>query len=142
MKPIEKIYSPLRYLAATAINIAVVYIAFMICRVVFYIYNKAYFPDMGWDDFRTIFKGGLVFDTSGIVYVNLIYIAAMLVPLPWREGKIWQKTAKWIFVILNSAAVLANLIDTVYFRYTNRRTTSSVFNEFGKEENINNVSSI
>ena len=113
MKPIEKIYSPLRYLAATAINIAVVYIAFMICRVVFYIYNKAYFPDMGWDDFRTIFKGGLVFDTSGIVYVNLIYIAAMLVPLPWREGKIWQKTAKWIFVILNSAAVLANLIDTV-----------------------------
>lgn len=74
MKPIEKIYSPLRYLAATAINIAVVYIAFMICRVVFYIYNKAYFPDMGWDDFRTIFKGGLVFDTSGIVYVNLIYI--------------------------------------------------------------------
>ena len=136
MKPIEKIYSPLRYLAATAINIAVVYIAFMICRVVFYIYNKAYFPDMGWDDFRTIFKGGLVFDTSGIVYVNLIYIAAMLVPLPWREGKIWQKTAKWIFVILNSAAVLANLIDTVYFRYTNRRTTSSVFNEFGKEENI------
>lgn len=136
IKLIEKIYPPIRYLAATAVNIAIAYLAFMICRIIFYIYNKAYFPDLGWDDMGTILKGGLVFDTSGIVYVNLIYIAAMLVPLPWREGRIWQKTAKWIFVVINSAAVLANLIDTVYFRYTNRRTTSSVFSEFGKEENI------
>ncbi len=136
VKPAKKIYTPLRYLAATAVNIAVAYLAFMLCRIVFFIYNKAYFPDLGWDDFWTILKGGLVFDTSGIIYVNLVYIAAMLVPLPWREGKIWQKTCKWIFVIFNSAAVLANLADTVYFRYTNRRTTSSVFSEFGNEENI------
>lgn len=136
VKPAKKIYTPLRYLAATAVNIAVAYLAFMLCRIVFFIYNKAYFPDLGWNDFWTILKGGLVFDTSGIIYVNLVYIAAMLVPLPWRERKIWQKTCKWIFVIFNSAAVLANLADTVYFRYTNRRTTSSVFSEFGNEENI------
>lgn len=136
IKSIEKIYSPLRYLAATAINIAIVYLVFALCRIIFYLYNKSYFPDLGWENAGMILKGGLVFDTSGIVYVNLAYIAAMLIPLPWREKKIWQKTAKWIYVICNSAAIIANLIDTVYFRYTNRRTTSSVFSEFGKEENI------
>lgn len=136
MKTTEKTYLPLRYLAATAINIAVVYLAFMACRIIFYIYNRAYFPNLGWDDMGTIFKGGLVFDTSGIIYVNLVYIAAMLVPLPWREGKIWQKTCKWIYIVINSVAILTNLIDTVYFRYTNRRTTSSVFSEFGNEDNL------
>lgn len=136
IKTIEKIYSPLRYLAATAINIAIVYLVFALCRIIFYLYNKSYFPDLDWGNAGMILKGGLVFDTSGIVYVNLAYIAAMLIPLPWREKKIWQKTAKWIYVICNSAAIIANFVDTVYFRYTNRRTTSSVFSEFGKEENI------
>ena len=63
----------------------------------------------------------------------------MLIPLPWRETKFWQSLSKWIFIITNSLAIILNFVDSVYFRYTNRRTTASVFSEFEKEDNIGKI---
>ena len=139
MKIIDKLYTPLRFLAAVTVNIAIAYIVFMACRVIFFVANREYFPDLGWRELPDILSGALAFDTAGIIYVNILYIALMLLPLPWREKKGWQSTSKWVFVIFNSVAIIANLIDTVYFRYTNRRTTASVFSEFGGEHNISKI---
>ncbi|MEG1574555.1 MAG: sulfatase-like hydrolase/transferase [Bacteroidales bacterium] len=136
MKTIDKLYTPLRFLTATVINIAIIYVIFMACRIIFYIANSEYFPNLGWSELPDILSGALVFDTAGIIYVNILYVFLMLIPLPWREGKRWQITSKWIFVLFNSATIIANIIDTVYFRYTNRRTTASIFSEFGSENNI------
>lgn len=133
---LDKIYSPLRLLSITALNILIAYLIFGICRLVFFIANLEYFPNVGFENISEILHGGLVFDTAGIMYVNVLYIVMMLIPLRIRENKCWQSIAKWIFVITNSIAVIANLVDTVYFRYTNRRTTASVFSEFSNEENL------
>jgi len=46
---------------------------------------------------------------------------------------------KLLFVITNGIGIIMNLIDTVYFQYTNRRTTASIFNEFGNEDNIGKI---
>lgn len=98
-----------------------------------------YFPGITTSEFYEIFKGGLLFDTAGIIYVNILYIFLMLVPIPWRKSKVYQNISKWIFVITNSIALLANFIDIVYFRYTNRRTTASVFSEFSEDGNIGKI---
>lgn len=136
MKVSDKIYSPFRLLSITVLNILIAYIVFAVCRLVFYIANISYFPNIGIDNLIDILRGGFAFDTAGIMYVNVLYIVLMLIPLRIREKNYWQKTAKWTFVITNSIAVIANLVDTVYFRYTNRRTTASVFSEFSQEENL------
>ncbi|MGZ4056351.1 MAG: LTA synthase family protein [Bacteroidia bacterium] len=40
---------------------------------------------------------------------------------------------KWLFLIVNSVAILANCVDLIYFQFTLKRTTADVFNFFGGE---------
>ena len=43
------------------------------------------------------------------------------------------------FVVVNSISLVVNLCDSVYFPYTLRRTTTSVFREFRNETNLGDV---
>ena len=116
------------------------YVAYMVCRLVFLAENWNMFSDnMTWDSFAEIMKGGLVFDTSAILYTNALYALMMLFPLHLKETKAWQKAAKWVFLTVNAIMMAANLMDCVYFQYTGRRTTATVFSEFSNESNIGSV---
>ena len=42
---------------------------------------------------------------------------------------------KWLFILTNSVGFLANFIDFVYYQYTLKHTTASVFAQFGNEQN-------
>ncbi|MBR5240543.1 MAG: LTA synthase family protein, partial [Muribaculaceae bacterium] len=139
MIKITGVYPPLKFLAYTIFNILITYIIFGICRLVFFVSNIEYFPNIETNNILQIIKGGLIFDTAGIIYLNGLYVVLMLIPLPWRKTKLWQGFSKWIFLVINSIAIIINFADSVYFKYTNRRTTASVFSEFEKEENINKV---
>ena len=108
----------------------------MICRFVFLWVNYSYYSELTGTELMTILKGGLVFDTSAIVYINALYILLMFFPLHYKEYKRYQQVTKGVFVFTNSIALIMNLMDTVYFQFTNRRTTASVFNEFSNENNI------
>lgn len=117
-------------------NVALSYLLFLVCRIIFLWVNHSYYPELTSSELIEIFKGGLVFDTSAIVYLNSLYIVLMLLPLHYKESAIYQRVTKWLFVCVNSVALILNLMDTVYFQYTNRRTTASVFSEFSNEGNI------
>ena len=49
---------------------------------------------------------------------------------------------KWLFIVVNSIMVIVNLADSVYFSYTLRRTSWSVFGEFGNETNLGKVAGV
>lgn len=125
-----------RVIGALLCNIILSYLLFMLCRLCFLWVNHSYYAELTAAELGTIFKGGLVFDTSAIIYVNSLYIVMMLLPLHYKEHKRYQQVTKAIFVITNSIALIMNLMDTVYFQFTNRRTTASVFSEFSHEGNI------
>ncbi len=80
-----------------------------------------------------------MFDSSAILYTNALYALLMLVPLHWKEQCGWQRVAKWVYFLVNSIAITINLADAVYFPYTGRRTTASVFSEFSTEGNLLNI---
>ena len=63
----------------------------------------------------------------------------MLIPLLYKETGGWQMTAKWVYMIVNGACIATNLADSVYFKYTMRRTTNTVFSEFSNEGNIGSI---
>ena len=86
-----------------------------------------------------VLKGGLMFDTSAIMYTNSLYMVLMLFPLHVKECRGWQKMAKCVFVVVNALAICINLADSVYFKYTGRRTTATIFSEFGNEGNLGSV---
>ena len=123
-------------LLALLVNLLLVYVCFILCRIIFLCVNHSYFTDLTAAHIWKMFSGGLMFDTSAILYTNILYIFLMLIPLHYKESKLYQKITKGVFVVTNSAAIIMNLMDTVYFQYTNKRTTASVFSQFSNEDNI------
>ncbi|MBQ9230538.1 MAG: LTA synthase family protein [Prevotella sp.] len=128
---LTKIWSPL---LAVLWNLLLVYLVYQIARLAYYWENAAYLS-YSWD----VFCGGLLFDTSAILYTNVLYVVLMLFPLHWKENKRYHQVCKWLFVLVNSIALAVNLADSVYFRYTMRRTTTTVFEEFSNEGNLGSI---
>ena len=121
-------------------NLILVYIMYAICRVAYLMENwtalSEGFDSLSWTE---VVKGCLLFDTSAILYTNAVYAIKMLIPLHYKETDVWQNIAKWLYIIINSVCIIMNLADAVYFQYTGRRTTSSVFDEFTHESNLGSV---
>ena len=136
MRKPDIIASPLTMVA----NLAIAYLAYMVCRLAFVAENWSMFGEnLSSSAVPDIFRGSLLFDTSAILYTNSLYAIMLLIPLHLKEKAGWQKAAKWVFVVVNSLMVAANLADCVYFQYTGRRTTATVFSEFGNEGNIGGI---
>ena len=121
-------------------NLLLAYLVYMMCRVVYVAENWHLFS-AGWErlSLSQLLAGSLRFDTSAIIYTNVLYILMMLIPQPWRRRKGWQNAARWLFVVVNAVAVVANLCDAVYSQYTGRRTTFTFFSEFSNEGNLGTI---
>ena len=114
-------------------NLAVVYVAFFICHLIFIAYNRdSLMADMGgmiWP----MTKGALVFDTAGIMYLCALYMVLMMFPFHFKEKEWYYTLTKVLLVVVTSAGIMANLVDTVYFPYTGCRSTLQVLSEFSNE---------
>lgn len=121
-------------------NIAMVYVVYTVCRLAYLFENWSTFTtSLTWHSFAEAMQGGLLFDTSAILYTNSLYILLMLIPLHYKETAAWQRAARWTFVAVNGLCVVINLSDAVYFQYTGRRTTVTVFSEFAAENNLTGI---
>lgn len=121
-------------------NMLLVYLVYGLCRIVYWAENASAFEGF-WthNALRDILTGAWMFDSSAILYTNVLYAVMMLIPLHWKEGKRWQCAAKWLYVVVNGLAVVINLADAAYFPYTGRRTTTTVFREFSNEGNLGGI---
>lgn len=96
-------------------------------RIIFYLFNTSMFPNVDFPSFVRIMRGGVMFDTSAVLYLNAIYFLLYLVPLPFKFKEWYQRMLKWIFMVLNSIGLAFNHIDIIYYRFILKRTTASVF---------------
>ncbi len=109
---------------------------FSVCRIAFYIINIGYFPNTSFQGMMTIMGGGLQFDTSAILYTNLLYFTLLLLPWTFRYNLVFQLVMKWLYLVSNGLALMANACDFIYFQFGFRRTTASIFSEFKNEDNL------
>jgi len=116
-----------------------VMILFSICRILFYLFNTGFFQNMTLTGMMRIMRGGLAFDTTAIIYTNILYILLFLLPFTFRYNSIYQTILKYLFIVTNGIALLANCADIIYFQFTLRRTTASVFSEFKHETNFGSL---
>ena len=124
-------------LAATITNLFMVYVAYFLARIIYLLVNYEYFEQgLSFAHLCEMFAGGLMFDTSAILVTNIPYIVLMLLPWHGKEQHFYQQLCRWVFIVINSVAFAINLCDAVYFRYTMRRTTTTVFSEFSNEGNL------
>ena len=127
----NKLFSPL---LVVLWNLLLVYLIYQIARIEYWLENSSYL-NYTFD----VWRGGLMFDTSAILYTNALYVVLMFFPLHYKETNVYHKKCKWLFFIVNGLAFAINLADSVYFRYTMRRTTSTVFDEFSSEGNLGSI---
>ena len=132
-KILESNLSPL---VATLVNLLLAYVVYFVARMAYLLDNWSYFSDSLTTE---VLQGGLVFDTAAILVTNIPYIVLMLLPLHWKETRIWHQLCRWVFVIVNGLSLVVNLCDAAYFPYTLRRTTTTVFSEFQNEGNLGGV---
>ena len=132
-KILESYLSPL---VATLVNLLLAYVVYFVARMAYLLDNWSYFSDSLTTE---VLQGGLVFDTAAILVTNIPYIVLMLLPLHWKETRIWHQLCRWVFVIINGLSLVVNLCDAAYFPYTLRRTTTTVFSEFQNEGNLGGV---
>ena len=127
-------------IVAFLFNMMLAYVCYFLCEVAFILENwNLYGDSLFSNSLSDLLTGSFLFHTSAIIYTNIIYILMMLIPLHLKERAAWQKAAKWVFVVVNSLAIVMNLADSVYLKYTGRRTTLSVIQEFSNENNIGSV---
>ena len=114
-------------------NLGMAYVVYFIARLVFLVTNYSFYEGhLAFPHLMEMLGGGLVFDTAAILVTNSLYIVILLLT-PWR------RLAQWVYVVINAVALAVNLADCVYFRFTMRRTTTTVFNEFQNENNLAGV---
>ena len=104
-------------------------------RIGFYFYNKALFPQVDGPEFLSILWGGVKFDIAALLYINALYILLQSLPWPWKFSKWWQKIIKVVFVVFNAIGIALNLVDFLYYPFTLKRTTGTLFAQFANESN-------
>ena len=135
-----KQYKLLYPLLAVLGNLAIAYVVYFIARLVFLAENWGLYAEgMTTSHLMELLRGGIVFDTSAILYTNVLWVVMMLFPVSRKENPTYHKICRWVFVVVNTLALIMNLCDVVYFQYAMRRTTVTVFQEFGNENNLGSI---
>ena len=133
----KSVMSPLM---AIGWNLFLVYVSYFIARTAYFLENYEYFKHILTGGYMgKLFYGSLFLDTPGILYTNVLWIVMIAFPLHWKENHSYQKVCKWLFIVVNALALAVNLADAVYFKFTLKRTTTSVFDEFSNEDNLMSI---
>jgi len=119
-----------------AYRLLLIMFLFSLCRIGFFLFNYKMFPGVSLNQFLIILKGGLVFDISAVVYINMLFIFLHIVPLEIRYNDIYQVVLKYIYFITNGIAIAMNGMDFVYYRFVDKRATADVFKTFEHETNL------
>lgn len=128
-------YLPTSATTAFLYRILIVYFIYFVVRFLFWAFNYDAFSQANFSELSVMFQGGIIFDTSAIVYTNILFILLSILPFKIRYHKNYQSILAFFFYVFNSIGIILNMGDIIYYRFTLRRTTVSVFEEFGNESN-------
>ncbi len=124
---------------ALALRLLLVMLMFSVCRIMFYLLNTGLFPDMTIPRFGRIMMGGLKFDLSATLYINILFILSNITPFKYRHNMTYQRGLRILFLVTNSIALAFNCADFIYYRFILKRTTSSLFESFANEEMLGSL---
>lgn len=120
-------------------RLLLVYVAYFVCRLLFFFFNKSYFPEITFFDFFSISFFALRFDTFSIFACNSLFILLSSLPFNFSYHSIYQKIQLWVFTITNSVFLLFNLIDIAYFPYIKKRSTADILKQAGGQTDLSTL---
>ncbi len=119
-----------------AYRFALLFIFYAIFRIAFFLMNASLFPNVDFVGFWRIMQGGLLFDTSALIYINILYFVFYVLPLQWKFKPGYQKFLKSLYMVTNGLGFALNSIDLIYYRFILKRSTFNVLDILKNEENM------
>ena len=116
-------------------RIFLVYFFYAIARAFFFILNAEFMGEPAtFSLFLKLWYYGLQFDTTAILYVNLLFILLSFLPLRINTKPFYQKLLLYVYFITNGVAYLLNFVDVLYYPYSKSRLTTASFAVIENEE--------
>ncbi len=116
-------------------RIFLAYLFYFFARVLFFIYNSDLLKVDSVTEFFTLCFYGLTFDTTAILYVNLLFIVLSILPFRINVVRQYQLLLFWVYFICNGIAYATNFVDFIYYRFTYSRTTIAFMDIVKNESN-------
>ncbi|MCF8364465.1 MAG: sulfatase-like hydrolase/transferase [Bacteroidales bacterium] len=111
-------------------------VLFWLSRLFFLLFNVQYFSDLSLQEVFRILFFGLRFDFAGLLMLNAPFLILMALPLPVRCHKMWRAFAGFLFFAGNILGLMVNFMDSVYFRFTQKRMTGDIFQFAGEDVDL------
>ncbi|KAB1230431.1 LTA synthase family protein [Chryseobacterium viscerum] len=123
-------------LLALVYRIFLAYFFYQIARLLFWVFNKDLIKVDSVSEYIKLAFHGTAFDTTAILYVNALFILLSLLPLVINTKKVFQKILFWLYFITNGIAYAMNFGDFIYYKFSQARLTSAVFQVAEHESNV------
>ncbi|UTX50732.1 LTA synthase family protein [Chryseobacterium sp. MA9] len=117
-------------------RIFLAYVFYQIARLLFWYFNKDLIKVDSVSEYIKLAFHGTAFDTTAILYVNALFILLSLLPLVINTKKVFQKILFWLYFITNGIAYAMNFGDFIYYKFSQARLTSAVFQVAEHESNV------
>ncbi|MCZ8197676.1 MAG: LTA synthase family protein [Flavobacterium sp.] len=117
-------------------RIGLAYLFYMIARVLFYFYNQNFLKVDSVSDFFALSYYGLAFDTTAILYINLVFILFSILPFWKNTSQNYQRYLFYLYFASNLLAYSFNFVDFIYYKYTQSRTTVAALDVVKHETNL------
>lgn len=124
---------------ALVYRIFLAYVFYQIARLLFWYFNKDLIKVDSVSEYIKLAFHGTAFDTTAILYVNALFILLSLLPLVINTKKTFQKVLFWLYFITNGIAYAMNFGDFIYYKFSQARLTSAVFQVAEHESNVSKV---
>jgi phosphoglycerol transferase MdoB-like AlkP superfamily enzyme len=124
------------YLISFAKKIALAFLVFSLCRLLFYLFNLSSFP--GSFPFE-VFVYGLRFDYLSIAYLFSPFIILSVLPFGFKQNRSYKFITKISFHLGNTIGIALNLIDTGYYPFSIKRSTADLFHFLGTGNDFGNM---
>ena len=103
-------------------RLGIILLCMQLTRIVFLFFNWSNFNHVGFTDFAA----SIWFDCITISLIAFPFIVLSLIPFNFCEKKWYLLILKFLFHFFNLVFIALNLVDVVYFSFTQKRSTADL----------------
>lgn len=115
---------------ATLYQLSVALFLLWLTRFAFYFYNADVTGTLSAGRLAAVALAGLQFDIVAVAYANALFIVMRFLPLGFVMERWWRRASMVVYGVANSALLLVNIGDIVFFRFNNSHMQFDTFRSF------------
>lgn len=107
---------------------------YALLRISFYLFNISLFPNVTPSGMMEIMAGGIRFDISALIYINILYWLLYVLAFRAKTNKVYTKIVDGVYYVLNAFCIGSNCCDFIYYKFILKRTTFNVLDSLKNED--------